>query len=453
MIHIYINPSCFNEKIYILNVIFNHWFELNYEVHLHEDKSYKITLPNNLSICIPDIFLSMEDEKWLSHETLPTQVVNKSLLDNNHLNSSPIPCIFLNANQEENRNFSLHLDIFGSIFYLISCYEEGIIQKKDNHNRFSFTESFAYKYNFYDKPMVNEYLEILWEMLVKASPRIQRKKRIYKVEISHDVDRPYNFLWMTKRHLLKNIAHLALKKNSPHKVPPFLIHYFLVKSGFTKKDPFYTFDWIMDVSEKYNINSTFNFIAGRHSPLDALYSIDDEEIKQLMEIIHKRGHLIGLHGSYNSYNNFNILKNEYNVLSRAMENAKIKQNLESSRQHYLRWDTPVTPNLLDKVGLKYDTTLSYAETPGFRCGTCYEFPMYDLINRQELGIIQKPLIVMEGSVLDYLGLSPTEGKVLIISLAQKCRRFNGTFSLLWHNNELDTKWKKNLYLEVIEAVS
>jgi hypothetical protein len=171
-----------------------------------------------------------------------------------------------------------------------------------------------------------------------------------------------------------------------------------------------------------------------------------------MQKINQRQHLIGLHGSYNSYNDFDILSNEYEILDQTMKNIGITQPLESSRQHYLRWDSSITPHLLNKTGLKYDTTLTHAEVAGFRCGTCYEFPMYDLKNRQELSIIQKPLIVMECSVLDYLGLSPEQGKSFVITLAQQCKKFNGTFSLLWHNSELDEKWKKRLYLEILSEI-
>ena len=171
-----------------------------------------------------------------------------------------------------------------------------------------------------------------------------------------------------------------------------------------------------------------------------------------MQKIHRRGHLIGLHGSYNSYNDYSILKDEYDRLKRVMGGANIKQDLEISRQHYLRWDSSITPNLLSKVGLKYDTTLTHAGYPGFRCGTCYEFPMYDLKNRQELGLIQRPLVVMEASVLKYLGLSYQKGASLIATLANECKKFNGRFSLLWHNSELENNKKRKLYSNIISTI-
>jgi peptidoglycan/xylan/chitin deacetylase (PgdA/CDA1 family) len=453
MIYIYINDACINEKKYILNVIFKCWLGLDYEIKFHEDENYKIILPNEAVILIPDLFLSMKDEEWLFEKTLPKSVVKKSFFDHDFLICSDIPHIFRDNTKEKEEKFSISLDIFGSIFYLISGYEESVIQTKDQHGRFDFKESLGYQHTFLDKPIVNEYLEILWHFLHKGCPLLQRKKRKYHFELSHDVDQPFFFLFMTLHILIREGGHAILREQSPYKALFYLVNYLTVKSGFIEKDRFYTFDWIMDLSEKYNIQSTFNFISGNHSPMDAQYRIHDPRISKLMERMSTRGHLIGLHGSYNSYNHYTLLKNEYDHLKQVMDKAHIKQDLESSRQHYLRWDSSVTPYLLNKVGLKYDTTLTHAGYPGFRCGTCYEFPMYDLKNRQELKLIQRPLVVMEASILEYLGLSYQDGVSRILSLANECKKFNGTFSLLWHNSELETKKKKELYSEVLSTAA
>jgi hypothetical protein len=89
-----------------------------------------------------------------------------------------------------------------------------------------------------------------------------------------------------------------------------------------------------------------------------------------------------------------------------LDEEGIAQPLLGGRQHYLRWETPTTVRLWDANGLDYDITLSYADRPGFRCGTCFEYPMFDSVEQRALKLRQRPLIVMECSVIAerYLGL-------------------------------------------------
>jgi len=60
----------------------------------------------------------------------------------------------------------------------------------------------------------------------------------------------------------------------------------------------------------------------------------------------------------------------------------------------------------EQAGFQYDSTLSYADRPGFRCGTCHPYPMFDPMAQRPLRLIQRPLIAMECSVIAprYLGL-------------------------------------------------
>lgn len=60
--------------------------------------------------------------------------------------------------------------------------------------------------------------------------------------------------------------------------------------------------------------------------------------------------------------------------------------------------------------MNYDSTLSYAERPGSRCGTCREYPMFYLVERKALSLRQRPLVLMECSITAkrYLGLGHTD---------------------------------------------
>lgn len=104
--------------------------------------------------------------------------------------------------------------------------------------------------------------------------------------------------------------------------------------------------------------------------------------------------------------------------------------------------------LWDDNGLDYDSTLSYADRPGFRCGTCREYPLYDLHQHRPLRLRERPLIVMECSVIAerYLGLGYSdEALALMQRYRDVCHRFSGDFTLLWHNSHLGSEADRRFY--------
>ena len=121
--------------------------------------------------------------------------------------------------------------------------------------------------------------------------------------------------------------------------------------------------------------------------------------------------------------------------------------------HYLRWDQRVTPTALANAGLHYDSTLGYADHPGFRCGTCHPFPYFDIDQGVATNLLIRPLVAMECTVLAkrYLGLGATPDAFEVFAgLKQACRRVGGEFSLLWHNSFLFCDAERELYRAVIE---
>ena len=122
--------------------------------------------------------------------------------------------------------------------------------------------------------------------------------------------------------------------------------------------------------------------------------------------------------------------------------------------HYLRNNKKTTPFLLYKAGIKCDSSIGYADSVGFRSGTCFKYPMFDPISKKEIGINQLPLIAMEGSVLDrtYMNLGYTaEALNEFLNLKSRCKFVGGNFTLLWHNCSLTTKKDWALYQEIINS--
>jgi hypothetical protein len=109
------------------------------------------------------------------------------------------------------------------------------------------------------------------------------------------------------------------------------------------------------------------------------------------------------------------------------------------RQHYLRFRVPYTWRFQERANLLYDTTLSFADAEGFRCGTCFPFRPYDLLDNKVLNIWEIPLIVMEESLhsKDYRAYSPEQGLEITKKLINTVKKHKGVFTLLYHNSSFD----------------
>ena len=140
------------------------------------------------------------------------------------------------------------------------------------------------------------------------------------------------------------------------------------------------------------------------------------------------------------------------TLRRVLAAEGIDQPQLGGRQHFLRWETPSTARLRDDQGLDYDSTLSFADRPGFRCGTCREYPLYDLHQRRALRLRERPLIVMECSVIAerYLGLGYSDQALALMQgYRDTCHRFGGDFTLLWHSSHFGNATDRRFYLALV----
>ncbi|MFW5889865.1 MAG: hypothetical protein ACOCTO_00590 [Marinilabiliaceae bacterium] len=75
----------------------------------------------------------------------------------------------------------------------------------------------------------------------------------------------------------------------------------MVPSG--KKDPWWNFDWLINLKKQMGIRSSFYFLQKEDSKMDSQYKFKNKKIKRLISYIKKAGFEAGLHGSFYSYNN------------------------------------------------------------------------------------------------------------------------------------------------------
>jgi hypothetical protein len=412
------------------------------------------------TLTISDYFFRASEKNWLVERSLPQLPlknwnVAKSGLDVNLVDMT-IPVIFGQPgfDVDEKGNGYLNLDIFGSAFFMLSRYEEIVRKERDEHDRFSASASLAYQAGFLGRPIINEYLEILWACMKYLWHDLKRRSREFRMLVSCDVDIPYSYGLKNPLRQVKQIGGDIFKRHDPIRALKNVINYYLTKKENYSFDPFFPLiEWIMDVNEVAGNRVAFYFMPGPTYPAsNPNYSLNEPIIKKLLHHIYERGHEIGLHPSYNTYKNKALLCRESAELRKAMEENGIQQDILGGRQHFLRWETPTTARILEEAGLDYDSTLSFADHAGFRCGVCYEYPMYDLKERKALSIHQRPLILMECTLLfsKYCSVN-NEEEILkkFNELLHRTKMFQGDFTLLWHNSFFEMKWHRDCYRSMI----
>jgi peptidoglycan/xylan/chitin deacetylase (PgdA/CDA1 family) len=459
-------PNYATERRYTFDVMCGEFLGLPFETIAEERDDISISFANgDAELRVADVFFRTGERDWLRAKSLPALPLDswqfpEALAD--ATGSESLPVLFGKAAESgdyiasRGGNIELGLDVFGSAFFMLTRYEEACSDVVDEFGRFPAGESLAARAGFLERPIVNEYLEILWACLHKLQPGLVRKAREYTLVLSHDVDRLFDTRdqpWITvARNAIGDIA----KRRDVALAAKRLYSKTSSRAGDYSHEPCNTFDFIMDCSERHGIKSAFYFLAHQGDEgLDGDYVIEMPWVRSLLRRIHERGHELGLHASYGSFDDPAQIAAEFTTLRNIAEAEGVQQSGWGGRQHYLRWVAATTWQAWEDAGLAYDATLTYAEVAGFRSGTCFDYPAFNLNSREGMRLRERPLVTMETTLFsdDYMNLSDEKALQAIVSLAATCRRFDGTFTLLWHNDNLARGRQKKLYREVLQAVS
>jgi len=241
------------ERKYIINILLCEFLGLKYNIEIKNIQDYEIILKNENKLIIKDSFFNkfQKDLEYLDEKNIPQKVEfgkNEFIVENDIL-------IIFGKNKCEIKKNEIvcEIDIFASSFFMLSRWEEYVNKTRDNHNRFPAYASLAYKNNFLDRPVVNEYLEMLCNMLKFLGFKQKRKERKFKFVLTHDVDVAYKF--KSKFLMFKELLGDLLKRKS---INIFLSNVKLQINYFkNKKDPYDTYDYLMDISEKVGVKSYF----------------------------------------------------------------------------------------------------------------------------------------------------------------------------------------------------
>ena len=354
--------------------------------------------------------------------------------------------IFFPVFRDKNEPF--YLDSFGNLifthdylkssFYILSGFQEINSNDRDFVGRYKYDNSIQKKYDCVTIPIVNYYFEVILQglELFCATHGMQfKRKRFFDnfgFLLSHDVDQISFWHWRETAYKLKQIIGLApLIYSKKITIKLFFKGLLKLINPFDKSDPWWNFDEIIKLENDLKIKSAYYFLRKEDKTKDSLYKFNNKKIKSLIKTLIEQEYEVNLHGTIKSAENINSMLKQVNIFKKEFGKQPI-----GIRQHFLRFFHPQTFLLQEKVGLKYDTTLAFAEHDGYRNGYCYPFKPYDFENERTINIWEIPLIMMEVSMLNYRKLNFSEIKKSVFLHIEEVKKFGGIFSMLWHNSRL-----------------
>lgn len=435
------------EREYICDIVFNLFLGLPYHIEWVDDGDPVFIIAyQQAAVRSPDIFFQTSPVDWLRPSSWPKTPLQAVMVGNSFFQDR-IPILY-GSRKTVGELSVADIDILGSIFFMLTRYEEVNAAEKDSFGRYSHKASIFYKETLLRRPLVNEYVDILKEELKKIAPTITFKKHYYKLSLSHDVDVPITFHYPFADYLKKSFGDLYFRKS-----PQLMMRRFAGKMLYNynrsfERDPNYNFRFLIQEEERSGIRGLFNFIPVQGvSPLDSHYDINHPSITQIFKTLSEREFEIGFHPSFGSFENLDQTKKELEILNETLRKIGIGPVVKG-RQHYLRWTNPTTWQIWNEIGMQEDSSVGYGMINGFRAGSAYKYTVYDLQNRKHLQLVEEPLIVMDVNS----AVNADHQTILneVSYFANVCRFFNGNFALLYHNNYIISKPQQKIFSEILK---
>jgi hypothetical protein len=438
VLHIFTSNRFVPEKKYVFHVLLEILLELNWQAHFSEKPTTdahghpvtRIRLPNGRDILIEDHFFEhFQEGNYLKVENIPATIASAP---HPFLQDASLHFIFGRPHYTFGEGFiQCGGDLFGSAFFMLTRWEEYANPTRDTHGRFPGSAALSVRTHFIRQPVVNEYAALLSAFFQKAGWQPPPLRRRFRVVPTCDVDTP--LLWWSGADRFRTLAGSLVRRGD---VSEFW--YWLRGPIWQKKDPNDTFDDLMQQAEQRGEVFHFNFLGHRVPSSDCYYPVEHPFVRALAQKMIQRGHIVGFHPSYESFEQPALFARELESLRQLTpELAQSQGHWTSGRQHYLRFAAPFTWQLWADHGMQWDSTLGYSDEEGFRCGICVPFPVFNFLTRQMLPLRERPLIAMDVTLALYKKYTPSHASDVLAQLRRTVQEHAGEWVWLWHNSSLN----------------
>ncbi|EMA49579.1 polysaccharide deacetylase family protein [Halococcus thailandensis] len=252
--------------------------------------------------------------------------------------------------------------------------------------------------------------------------------------LTHDVDRPYK-------------SYQAISDALVERDPSRL-------AGLAPQiNPYWQFDSLMELEDEFGVRSAFYFLSERGLRNRSLgkwlrprywiehlgrYDVSAPRMARVIEELDAGGWEVGLHGSYDSYDDRERLVTEKEMVERVLGHP-----VKGGRQHFLN-RVPATWDHHRTIGLSYDSSLGSSTEYGFTHG-------YDPIHPFGDDFTVFPLTLMEVALFEQHDSADGAWEACERLLTEAAAN-DAVMTVLWHPRYLsdDFPGYRTLYRRLIE---
>lgn len=254
--------------------------------------------------------------------------------------------------------------------------------------------------------------------------------------LTHDIDRPFKGY--------RSLYYALRDRPGYH-----------LKTAMRRDNPYWQFDTVMALEDELGVRSAFYVLKEPHllaldprewvRPINWVqhlgrYDPTDGPVAEAIGRLDDGGWEIGLHGSYHSQLNPDLLIQEKEALERTVGHP-----VRGVRQHYLRMVRPDTWQFQADAGLAYDTSLGSGTTFGFKSGHSPFQPFDD-----EFTVF--PLTMMDQAVMNA---APSRAAVWAACRAvlDEAAERGAVITIDWHQrvfNDREFPGYRDIYRRIVE---
>ena len=371
-----------------------------------------------------------------------------------------IPLLFGEPREEwhpETGQLILYADLLASAFFLVSRYEEMYCRKqRDDYGRFLGKYSLPYRAGFLQRPIVDEYgatlrqLALDYGLVERYGLQLEERPQTFShINLTHDLARPYNYrgwrsflrAWLREGKSLRQALRLVLSPDA--------------------EDDYYTYpkflEWdkaLRDQLDKGQVDLYFFIrMPSRHALDKPCYRPRSPYIRRILLEGKRHGVRLGLQSSFAAGKHAERIREE-----RRLFEHYFKQRPQGVRHNRLMSCEP--EDLLQAYfsGFRNDFTMGYPDVAGFRLGTCRPVRFINPNTRLLTDLVMHPLILRDLTLSDarYMALDQAAATELAEQLVRTTARYNGSLTLLWHNDLLSQRthpWHSVLYRAILRLVA
>ena len=317
-------------------------------------------------------------------------------------------------------NSDIDFDIFAACFYLLSRYEEYLPHKKDLYGRYNHEESLAFKESFLHLPIINIWVTNFIVTLKNKFENSKFENSKFNFLPTYDIDIAYKY---NHKGVVRNVGGF-FKKPSLERIK--------VLMGL-QKDPFDSYDWMNALHTRYNLSALYFFLlAEKISKYDKNIALHKNAMWRLIKL-HAKKYSIGIHPSWQSANNFSMVKKEKSYLE-----AMSQLSISASRQHFIKFNLPQGYTQLLEADITDDYSMGYASINGFRASVASSFNWFNLETNEETNLCIHPFCFMDANSHYEQKQTAQQSFDEVMQYYKICKEVGGTLITIFHNNFLGT---------------